>query len=133
MRFTRSTLMAALLTALFVAPATVEAQEQVPPAQEATIEVTDELLERFVVVYPEIMEVAQSMQAQLAEAESAEAAQEIQAQAQARMEQALEESEVTPAEYEAVVQKLNQDPALMAKFEEMLEEEMGGGPGAGGL
>ena len=36
---------------------------------------------------------------------------------------------LTPQEYEAVVTRLNDDPAMMARFEEMLAEEQEGGTG----
>lgn len=108
-------------------PAAADAQDPAPPVQERQIEVTDELLGRFVAVYPAVVNVAQAAQNQLATAENAEAAQKIQADAQMRVGEILEEGEITPLEYEAVVTRLNDDPELMAKFEEMLEESGDGG------
>jgi uncharacterized protein YggE len=97
------------------------AQESALPAQEP-IEVTAELLERFVAVYPAVLEIATSAQAELQAAETAERAQEIEAAAQQRIVQALTEAEVTLREYEAVVTRLNEDEELRAEFERLLEE-----------
>lgn len=130
MKTTRILTMLAFAAAASVAvPAGVDAQDPVPPVQEEPIEVTDELLERFVGVYPGVVSVAQAAQAELAAVETAEEAQAIQADAQERVVEILEEGEVTPAEYEAVVARLNDDPVLMEEFEEMLEEKQEGGSG----
>lgn len=106
-----------------VLPGSVDGQEPIPPVEQEGIEVTDELLERFVAVYPAVVSVAQAAQNQMARAETAESAQQIQADAQMRVAELLNEGEITPVEYEAVVVELNEDPELMAKFEEMLEEQ----------
>lgn len=120
----------ALALGLMIAvPGSVTAQEQTVPPQE-TIEVTDELLEQFVGVYPEIVDVAQEAQVELAAAETQEQAQTIQQAAQTQISRMLEEAEMTVVEYEAVVTRLNDDPALRAEVEEMLREaetEPGGG------
>lgn len=103
-------------------PTDSAAQEPVPQEQEV-IEVTDELLDRFVAVYPAVVEVAQAAQVELATAETAEEAQAIQADAQTRVTTVLEEGEMSVLEYEAVVTRLNEDPELMAEIQERLEEE----------
>lgn len=123
------TMLAFAAVASVAVPIAADAQDPVPPVQEEPIEVTDELLERFVGVYPAVVSVAQAAQAELAAVETAEEAQAIQADAQERVVDILEEGEVTPAEYEAVVARLNDDPVLMAQFEEMLEQEREGGGG----
>lgn len=112
----------------FVAPASVAAQQPVPEQQE-TVEVTDELLERFVAVYPAVVNVAQATQNQLATAETPEEAQEIQVQAQERITALLDEGELTVVEYEAVVMRLNEDAEMRAEFERLLEEQERGGGG----
>lgn len=106
----------------FVAPMDAAAQQPIPQEQEA-IEVTDELLDRFVAVYPAVVEVAQAAQVELASAETAEEAQAIQADAQTRVTGVLEEGDMTVEEYEAVVTRLNDDPELMAEIQQRLEEE----------
>lgn len=120
----------ALALGLMIAvPGSVTAQEQVVPPQE-TVEVTDELLEQFVGVYPAIVEVAQEAQGELAAAETQEQAQAIQQEAQTQVSELLDEADMTVIEYEAVVTRLNDDPALRAEVEQMLLEaeiESGGG------
>ena len=130
MKLTRSVFAAALLAACALsAPAVVEAQQSAPPTEQDPVDVTGELLERFVGVYPAVVNVARATQNQMSAAETAEEAQAIQADAQTRIAEILEQGEVTPREYEAVVSRLNDDPAMMARFEEMLAADQGGGPG----
>lgn len=113
------TVIAAAGGLVFAAPDASVAQQPVPEEQEA-VEVTEDLLERFVAVYPSVVEVAQGAQAELASAETPEQAQAIQAEAQERVAAVLEEGELTVVEYEAVVTRLNEDPALAAEVQEML-------------
>jgi hypothetical protein len=114
--------MVALSGVAMATPATVVAQEVVPEEQ-APVEVTEELLDRFVEVYPSIMEIAQSVQAELSQAETAEEAQGIQAEAQTTIAAVLDEGDMTVREYEAVVEKLREDPELMAEVEARLVEQ----------
>lgn len=127
MKLTRVlTVIAAAGMLAFAAPMDAAAQQPVPQEQEA-IEITDELLDRFVAVYPAVVEVAQAAQVELASAETAEEAQAIQADAQTRVTGVLEDGDMTVAEYEAVVTRLNDDPELMAEIQQRLEEEQQGG------
>jgi hypothetical protein len=107
----------------FAAAPGAEAQELPAPAQPA-VEVTPELLERFVEVYPDIMVIAQSAQNELATAETEESAQAIQAEAREQIAATLEAAEFTVVEYEAIVARLNEDEALRAEFERLLREEL---------
>jgi hypothetical protein len=125
MRHVRKLATFMLVAGVGLASATGVAAQQGPEVPEAEpIEVTHELLERFTAVYPEVMGVAQSAQAALAAAESAEDAQAIQAEAQQRIARVLDEGDMTAAEYEAVVTRLNADEELRAEFQEMLEEHL---------
>lgn len=103
-------------------PDAAVAQEAVPQQQE-TVEVTEDLLDRFVAVYPSVVQVAQAVQGELANAETAEEAQAIQADAQAQITTILDDGDLTVAEYEAVVMRLNDDPELMAEVEARLMEQ----------
>jgi hypothetical protein len=98
----------------------LSAQEVQVPEQEP-IEVTTELLERFVAVYPEVMVIAEATQAEMIAAETPDQAEAIQSAAQERILAALAEGEVSPQEYEAVVARLNEDEELRAEFQRMLE------------
>lgn len=124
---------ARILTAMAVAggvalmaPADATAQQPVPMQEQEAVEVTDELIDQFVAVYPEVIEVAQEMQAEMATAETATEAQSLQAEGQERITAVLEEGDMTVAEYEAVVTRLNNDPELLAEVQDRLEEENGG-------
>lgn len=113
---------------VFGAPEAGVAQEPAVP-QERAVEVTDELVDRFVAVYPAVVEVAQVAQMELATAETPEAAQAIQAEAQTQIATVLEEGDVTVVEYEAVVTRLNDDPELLAEVQERLVPESDGNGG----
>ncbi len=144
MRYGRLTGALMLVAGLgFVSAADVAAQEPVPQEpvpqevpQEPTvheheqIEVNSELLERFVEVYPAVMEIAQAAQVEMTTVETPEEAQAIQASAQERIAALLTEAEVTVEEYEAVVTRLNEDEELRLEFEQMLEEHQAEQPGA---
>jgi len=108
------------------AAADLQAQDPQPPAQTPTaqeqVEVTDELLERFVDVYPQVLEASQRAQAELATATDPEAAQAIQARAEETIMTVLDEEEMSPAEYQAVVSTLRDDEELRERFMSMLEE-----------
>lgn len=120
---TAAAVMVAAGMGIAVPGAAVAQEPAVPPQAEEQVEVTQELLERFVAVYPAVVNVAVAAQNEMATAETAEEAQSIQADAQTRVAELLMEGEITPVEYEAVVMELNDDPALMAEFERLLEEE----------
>lgn len=111
----------------FAAPDAGVAQDPAVPEQQEAVEVTDELVDRFVAVYPAVVEVAQVAQNELATAETPEEAQAIQAEAQTRITAVLEEGDLTVMEYEAVVTRLNEDPELLAEVQERLEPEDDGG------
>lgn len=103
-------------------PDAAMAQQAVPEQQEP-VEVTEDLLDRFVAVYPSVVQVAQTVQGELATAETAEEAQAIQADAQASITTILDDGDLTVREYEAVVTRLNDDPELMAQVEARLMEQ----------
>jgi hypothetical protein len=125
MRMSRGTTMLAGLVVLGVmvgVPGALAAQEpQVGEPQ--AVELTDELLERFVGVYPAVVNLVQDAQTQIATAADEEAAQAVQVDVQRRIQEVLFEGEVSVEEYEAVVHALNEDDELRARVEEMLIEE----------
>lgn len=127
MKFVRLMMAVAVVgTAALALPDAAMAQQPVIPEEQEMIEVTDELLERFVAVYPVVVGVAQAAQNELATAETPADAQAIQAEAQQRVAELLEKGDLTAPEYEAVVTTLNNDPEMLEKFEAMLEEQEDG-------
>lgn len=124
MKHVRKVMTFLMVAGLGMASATGATAQDAPEHQHEPIEVTAELLERFTAVYPTVMGVAQSAQAELATVETAEQAQAIQAEAQQRITEVLTEAEITVAEYEAVVTRLNEDEELRGEFERMLEAQM---------
>lgn len=129
MRFGRWLGAMTVVVGLSAVPGLAAAQEELPaPPQEEAIEVTEDLLERFVAVYPSVVEVAQTAQAQLGTADTDEEAQEIQQAAQEQVAELLEQGGLTVPEYEAVVARLNEDAELRAEVEQRLAERQGAGP-----
>jgi hypothetical protein len=120
-RFLPAMMMAAAL--LLAGAGQMDAQQPPTPQQQQQVEVTDELLERFVDVYPDMYNINQAAEQELANVTDPAEAQAIQARAQSQMIATLEEGEISVPEYEAVVQALNTDEELRAKFEEMMEED----------
>ena len=115
-----------LAIALPVSGGNILAQDpQVPaqaPAAQQQVEVTEELLERFVGVYPQVLEASQQAQAELATTTDPEQAQQIQAEAEETIMEALEEEEISTAEYRAVIVALRDDEEMRERFMVMLQE-----------
>lgn len=93
-----------------------------PPAAQQQVEVTEELLERFVDVYPQVLEASQQAQAELATTTAPEEAQAIQARAEETITGVLEEEEMSPTEYRAIVNALSEDEELRQSFMQMLQQ-----------
>lgn len=101
----------------------VTAQQPTPaPAPQEAQEVTSDELERFAVSYLEIAAVAQEMEAQLADVQDPNEAQQIQANAQEEIVQALGENDLTPERYQQVGAQVNADPELQAELVEIIED-----------
>lgn len=99
-----------------------QAPPRAPIAQQQ-VEVTDSLLERFVNVYPQVLEASQQAQAQLATTTDPEQAQAVRAQAEQTIMQTLAEEGMSAGEYQALVYALRDDEALRERFMAMLQEE----------
>lgn len=113
-----------LVAGVGMATATGASAQQPEAHDHDPIEITEELLERFVKVYPSVMGVAQEAQMAMSTVETAEEAQAIQTEAQQQITMVLAEAEVTVQQYEAVVMHLNEDEEMRGKFEQMLQEYM---------
>ncbi|MFW5952301.1 MAG: DUF4168 domain-containing protein [Gemmatimonadota bacterium] len=132
------TVVAALSMAvgLGLVSATDVAAQEMPQEQEAP-DVSDEELERFVEVYPEVVEISRAAQTELGQTSDPEDAQAIQEEANAEIEEELEDVGMDFEEYDGIVRALNTDPELLQRFEELMEEvhgenPLGGGGGGGG-
>ena len=112
--------MAAVLGIGLAVPAAAVAQETPPPQE--PVEVTDELMERFVTIYPTVVEISREAQAELSETEDQSEARQIQAEANERIMGTLEEADLTSGQYQAVIQAVNEDPERMAQFRTLMQE-----------
>lgn len=126
----RKTMTALTLTALFASASVVsatavaqqqgQAQEQMMQQQQ-NVEITEGMLESFVVAMSNVQEISNKYSEQFQSAEDAEQAQEIQRKAQEEMVAAVNDSGLSPQEYNAIVQRVQQDEELRARLQEMTE------------
>ncbi|WP_369742910.1 DUF4168 domain-containing protein [Pseudidiomarina sp. PP-1MA] len=96
-------------------------QEQQMMQQQQNIEINDDMLNDFVDAMGSVQQISNKYAEQFQNAEDAEQAQQIQRKAQEEMVAAVEESGLTAAEYNAIVQRVQQDEELRAKLQEMTE------------
>lgn len=109
-------------TAATAAPVQQSAQQgQAMQQQQANIEITDELLQKFMVAMNDVQQVSQKYSEQFQNAENAEEAQSIQQKAQEEMIAAVNGAGLSPDEYNAVIQRVQQDPELQQRLQEMTE------------
>ncbi|RUO56853.1 DUF4168 domain-containing protein [Pseudidiomarina homiensis] len=109
-------------TAATAAPVAQQAaQGQAMQQQQPQVEITDALLEKFVVAMSDVQKVSQKYSDQFQNAENAEEAQAIQQKAQEEMLAAVNDAGLSPDEYNAVIQRVQQDPELQQRLQEMTE------------
>jgi len=126
----RKTMTALTLTTLFASASVVnatavaqqqgQAQEQMMQQQQ-NVEITEGMLESFVVAMSNVQKISNKYSEQFQSAEDAEQAQEIQRKAQEEMVAAVNDSGLSPQEYNAIVQRVQQDEELRARLQEMTE------------
>jgi ribosome-binding protein aMBF1 (putative translation factor) len=112
---------ALLLAAPFAAAQAESAQspEYAPPAQQEQFEVSDEMLENFAEAATTVQEVQQEYSAQIQAAEDMDQAQTLREEAQQKMVNAVEKSGLSVTEYNLISQRLQSDPALAQRFEDV--------------
>ncbi|RWU09666.1 DUF4168 domain-containing protein [Pseudidiomarina gelatinasegens] len=123
----RKTMTALAIAALFsssaamAAPQEGQSQQQQMMQQQESIELTDTMLEQFVTAMSNVQEISNKYSEQFQSAEDAEQAQEIQRKAQEEMVAAVNDSGLSPQEYNTIVQRVQQDEELRARLQEMTE------------
>jgi ribosome-binding protein aMBF1 (putative translation factor) len=112
---------ALLLATPFAAAQAESAQspEYAPPAQQEQFEVSDEMLENFAEAATTVQEVQQEYSAQIQAAEDMDQAQTLREEAQQKMVNAVEKSGLSVTEYNLISQRLQSDPALAQRFEDV--------------
>lgn len=114
---TLKVMMATLVLGLFTAMASVTAQDM---DSAADMDISDETLVQFVSALEVVGELSVTYSEQIAEAETPEAAQELQMQAQDEMVAAVEDAGLTVQDYNMIAQAMSQNPELMERVESML-------------
>lgn len=119
----RGGLVALLAAVLHAAPG---AAQQPQPQQDAP-EVPEAELETFAEAYADIADIRQELQTELQAAETSEEANQIQQEADSRMQAVLEEHGISVQRYQEITQVLNSNPEQRQEFEQILAEIDGGG------
>jgi Domain of unknown function (DUF4168) len=122
----RNPLIASLVAAAFAAPlaAPVLAQEAAGEQSAAPASFSEEKLRSFVTAALQVTEIQQSYQATIAEAETPEAQQELVAQANTEMAEAIETTPgITIEEYVAIGEAAQADPALGDRISAIAAEQ----------
>lgn len=108
-------------SAVMAAPQQAQAEQEQMMQQQQSVELTDAMLEKFVAAMSSVQEISSKYSEQFQSAEDAEQAQEIQRKAQEEMVAAVNDSGLSPQEYNAIVQRVQQDEELRARLQEMTE------------
>ncbi|EGN76103.1 hypothetical protein A28LD_0591 [Idiomarina sp. A28L] len=124
----RTFALSALAAAMFSMPAVAQDQDAQAYAQQqmeemASQPITDEQLEMFVVAIDHIERINNEFVEALEEVETQEEAQELQMNAQREMVESVEGSGLTVEEYNAMAYRLQNDPEIQRKVEEMREDD----------
>lgn len=90
--------------------------------QQQQVEITDALLEKFLVAMNDVQQVSQKYGKQFQNAEDQQKKREIQQKAQKEMLAAVNGAGLSPDEYNAVIQRVQQDPELQKRLQEMTSE-----------
>ncbi|MDX1706701.1 DUF4168 domain-containing protein [Pseudidiomarina sp.] len=97
------------------------AQHQQMAAQQHNMEFSDAMLEKFIDAMNSVQNISTKYAEEFQNAEDAEQAQLIQQQAQQEMIAAVNDSGLSPQEYNAIVQRVQQDQELRSRLEAMTE------------
>jgi len=131
-RFT-VTAAAALLALGLAAPAAAQDQQQTPQAQPPAAEdISDQELEQFAEAALAVNEIGRKYASELQGAEDESAAQDIRAQAQEEMVQAVEDEGLSVQEYNAIYAAAENDDEVNSAIQALLQEKQGEQQGSSG-
>lgn len=102
--------------------------QQPAPGQGQAMDLSEDELDTFADVYMELDEVRVETETRLQEAEGQQEQSQVQQDANAQMEQILNDHDMTVQEYQRIAQVINLDPEQRQEFEEILEEKGGSLP-----
>ncbi|RUO23093.1 hypothetical protein CWE08_00110 [Aliidiomarina iranensis] len=124
----RTFVLSAVAAAMFSMPALAQDEDARAYAQQQMEEmanqpITDEQLEMFVVAIDHIERINNEFVEALENVETQEEAQQLQMNAQQEMVASVEDSGLTVEEYNAMAYRLQNDPEIQEKVEEMRESD----------
>jgi len=90
-----------------------------PAQQRGQAQVSDQQLQQFVTAMEEVRSVQEEFSAAIQEADDMDEAQTLRADAQEEMRGAVEDTGLSVAEYNMIAQRLQSDPNLSARLQEM--------------
>lgn len=109
------------MSAASATPMLQQQAQQDAAMQQQQVEMTDALLQKFLVAMNGVQQVSQKYGAQFQNAEDQETKREIQQKAQQEMLAAVNDAGLSPDEYNAVIQRVQQDPELQKRLQELAE------------
>ncbi len=115
----------ALLAVVAPSEAQVPQEQERPQHEEPAHEISEEELEEFAEVYIEVDAVRENLEEQVAEAQTPQEAEQMQATADQAALQIVEEHGMTVERYTDIAEAVHIDPELNARFQEILEEKQG--------
>lgn len=96
---------------------------QEPAQTETAIEVSDQDMDTFASIYVELQQTADRYEQEIADVENEEQAQEVQTRMQQESIETLEKHGWTPDKFNRVAEALNQNPALIERTLQLIEEK----------
>lgn len=119
-----------LAGAFALAPAVLAQQPTEPPAPppaaaepQQSIEVSDQDIETFATIYVDLQETASKFEQEMAEVQSEQEAQEVQTKMQEESIEKLDKHGWTPDQFNRVAQAVNQNPELIEKTLQLIEDK----------
>lgn len=100
-----------------------QAQQQQQQHQQQQTSIDDETVSNFVDAYSDIREIHNEYAQRLQNAQDVEQATNLQQEAQAKMEEAITNSDITLEQYQRIAQQIPQDISLRNRIEAELQRE----------
>ncbi|MFP4014611.1 MAG: DUF4168 domain-containing protein [Chitinispirillaceae bacterium] len=114
------------LVFVFVSVTGASAQEMPPPKENSGVELTDELLDKVVNAYVQIIKINENLQKSLQTAKDQKERMQLQEEANNNMVEAIQSSGLEVETYNEAMQQINMDKSQSKKFVERVERKMGG-------
>lgn len=96
-----------------------------PQAQSTPMQVDDETVSKFVDAYTDVREIHSEYAQKLQNVQDSQQANNMQQEAQQKMEQAVTDNDISVEQYMRIAQQIGQDPQLRSRIQAELEQTSG--------